>query len=244
METSTGRSTPCFIVPVLSELVARVSHDHLVAVLVFGSVARGDQDSQSDLDVLVVVDDGEARRELFQALAADPSLALSPLVLTAKSLKCEVADRPSFIAHLLDEGVAFYETASWITIRKSLSKSALDVDALGREVRSRVRHLEPLSTPERFRNSPVTALSHLYGIARSLIIARLLQVGIHEYSWQRAFDRYAEVRPELRDDLEALKGLRPYYEYARARIGANAPDRVVGIDEVRQLVHSVQQLAK
>jgi len=31
--------------------------------------------------------------------------------------------------------------------------------------------------------------------------------GVHEYSWRRAFDRYAELRPELRADLDALKEL-------------------------------------
>jgi len=234
--------------PELAELMSVLDLDRVVTVVVFGSVARGDADQQSDLDVLVVLTDDESRRELRRRLRerrADVTpLPVSLALFTPLRLIQEAADRPSFISHLLDEGVSIYDAPTWASLRAALVEKAADREALGREVRNRARHLEPLSGAERFSNrSPVTVLSHLYGISRSLVIARLLQAGIHEYGWRRAFDRYAEVRPDLRSQLEALKGLRPYYEYAHGRAGAVAPDRVVDAEEVRQLLDAAEQLA-
>ncbi len=228
------------------ELLGQLQGEHVAAVVLFGSVARGDCDEQSDLDVLVVVEDGEGRQAVLAAFRQQSREDHPPLVMTVAALLQEAVDRPSFVAHLLDEGILLCSKPSWGRVRSSLSDRAFDRDALGREVRNRAKHLEPLLRAGRFRNSPVTALSHLYGIARSLAILRLLQEGIHEYSWQRAFDRYAELRPELGPDLQSLKDLRPYYEYARARgrTEADLPPEPMAASEMRALAGSVAHLAE
>jgi predicted nucleotidyltransferase len=193
----------------LRDIVDQLHDTDAIAVLLFGSMARGDQDSQSDVDVLVVVDDNKRRSDVLSVFRARPSNdSHVPLVLTVQALREEAREHPSFVAHLLDEGTLLLRRPAWDNLRQSLASCAFDSAALAREVRHRARHLEPLLRSERFRNSPVTALSHLYGIARSLVIIRLLENGIHEYSWQRAFDRYAEIRPELRSTLDEIKQLR------------------------------------
>lgn len=75
------------------------------------------------------------------------------------------------------------------------------------------------------------------------MIARLLQHGVREYSWQRAFDCYADLQPELRDEILGLRDLRPYYEYSRAQRGARLPKRSVDREEMRRYVVSIRQLA-
>lgn len=215
-----------------------------VAVLVFGSVARGDDNEASDVDVMVVAVDREAADAVDRAVRADRSRRVIPTVRTVSSLLDEARDRPSFIAHLVDEAVVVRASPSWPAVRDQLARAGADPEALGREVQGRLRHLDSFARPERFRLSPVTALSHLWAIARSVVIARLLQRGVHEYSWRRAFDRYADLRPELRGDLDALKQLRPYYECARARPGARLPEAPVDTDAVRRLVGSIEQIAR
>jgi hypothetical protein len=214
-----------------------------VAVLVFGSVARGDDNETSDVDVMIVVADRESADVVDRAVRVDQSRRVIPTVRTVTSLVEEARDRPSFVAHLVDEAIVVRTSPSWPAVRERLAKAATDPDALTLEVHCRLRHLDSFARPERFRLSPVTALSHLWAIARSVVIARLLQQGVHEYSWRRAFDRYADLRPDLREDLEALKQLRPYYERARARPGARLPEAPVDVDTVRRLVESIQHIA-
>lgn len=211
-------------------------------MLVFGSVARGDDSAQSDLDLLIVVPGDEQVRSLRRD-AATKELARA-LVLSRRAMLDEVALRPSFVAHLLDEGVVVRAGAGWGELREALVRAATNPRLLDDEVRRRARAVEPFADAERFVNSPVTALSHLYGIARSLVIARLLQAGIREYRWQRAFDRYAELRPELGDDIHALKELRPYYDVARARPGARLPDRRIDARDLEGLVRAVEHVAR
>ena len=65
----------------------REQHGHrLVRVVLFGSRARGEGDAESDLDVLVVVDDGDWRfRDVVALVAFEPMIeygvVLSPLVV-------------------------------------------------------------------------------------------------------------------------------------------------------------------
>jgi hypothetical protein len=232
-----------FIDPVVLSLLQHAEDIGALAIIVFGSVARGEADYQSDFDLLVVVEDFSARLRTIDRVTKQGGVGTSPLVLTRATLSNGLSTRSSFIAHLLDEGLLIFETAAWQELKLALQTIAADADLLAAEVRRRVKELEPLSHAERFSNSPVTAKSHVYGIARALVIARLLQLGIHEYSWRRAFDCYAEIYPEQRREIETLKALRPYYEVARGRFGAVLPRDAERYDDLSGLVASVQRLA-
>lgn len=213
-----------------------------MAVIVFGSVARRSADQASDLDVLVVVDDEESRRvaaEHFREVAIN-----RPLILSEPSLLAEAVAKPSFVSHILDEGVPIRGGSEWDRLRSTLTEIASDPSALEREIKTRAQDLEPLTHVERYASSPVTVLSHLWGVSRSLVIARLLQAGVREYDWRRAFQAYGDLHPELRDDLASLESLRPYYEIARAREGARLPDEYIDERRLRDLVASAAQLAK
>jgi hypothetical protein len=74
------------------------------------------------------------------------------------------------------------------------------------------------------------------------VIVQLLLEDVHEYRWQRVFDQYAQLRPDLSVDLAAVESLRPFYEYARAR-SSNMPPRP-GEHVVRRMVSSVEQLVR
>ena len=155
----------------MSALVQHVGGAGVLSVIVFGSVARGEADERSDLDVLIVVEDNETRAALLQSISEGPLREMSPLVLTRDALMRGLPVRPSFVAHLLDEGVSVYETPAWRDIEAGLATAVTDVDALAAEVQRRTLELGPLAHPERFSTSPVTAMSHLYGVARALVTA-------------------------------------------------------------------------
>jgi hypothetical protein len=166
------------------------------------------------------------------------------LVLAINALLESDKVYPSFIAHLLDEGRPLTGIEDWEKVRSSLWKRVCDQSLLDHELRDRSRALRLFSRPERYKHSPITALAYMYSIAKSVVIVQLLRRGIHEYSWQRAFDRYALERPDLAQDIAAVKRLRPYYEAARRRPNAKLPDEAVSGDDMGNLVSSLAAIAQ
>jgi len=76
-------------------------------VLVFGSYARGDYDSHSDLDIVLVCDTDLPfleRFRLFDDLFTLP-MAIELLVYTPAEFEAMIAKDNPFIARVLDEGI-------------------------------------------------------------------------------------------------------------------------------------------
>jgi hypothetical protein len=236
------KELPAAIAIALARLLEIAVRDGAIAVVIFGSMARGDPDERSDVDVLVVAPDEGRRRNVREACEAHSAGSINALVMTEESLVAESAAYPSFVAHLLDEGRVLSASSRWPLLFADLSNAASDKQAIEAEVIRRARSLGPFSNAQYFLDSPITVFAHLYAIARSLVIARLLAHEIHEYRWRHAFDAYAQVRPDLRVDLEAVKRLRPYYEYVQARTDVE-PNGNIDSARVRALVTSVAHLA-
>ncbi len=94
-------------------LDAVVAHFRPQRVIVFGSVARGDAGPDSDLDLLVVVDD-DTPREVFSAQSVyqarrDYHHAVDILPCRASALTARARAKGSFADIVLREGVAVYE---------------------------------------------------------------------------------------------------------------------------------------
>ncbi|PKO22828.1 MAG: hypothetical protein CVU38_07425 [Chloroflexi bacterium HGW-Chloroflexi-1] len=87
--------------------------DRLVHVVLFGSKARGDFDPESDLDVLVVLNDGDWRlRDAVALVAFDPMLEygviLSPLVVDAADYTWWQDHHAPIYRHISAEGVELW----------------------------------------------------------------------------------------------------------------------------------------
>jgi len=212
-------------------------------VLVFGSVARGEQTVTSDVDLLIVTQDGDSARVLRNTIR-EADLDVHPIVFSIGSLLNDDTVYPSFLAHLLEEGRALVGQQAWDDVKASLASRISDRTLLDAELRRRIRGLRLFDYPERFRRSPITACSHLYTIAKATVIVQLLRNDVHEFSWTRAFDRYAELRPDLAGDLDALKQLRPYYDASRHRPNTRIPGGKLGTDDIRRLAHSAAAIAE
>jgi len=93
----------------LREIVARIVDDDTERVLLFGSAARGQVTSRSDLDVLVVRrDDRPAARADDLYRRARPRVALDLLVYTPEELQVARASS-SFLRTALREAQVVYE---------------------------------------------------------------------------------------------------------------------------------------
>src|SRR6059036_1120597 len=81
-------------------------------VIAFGSVARGEADAWSDLDLIIVADTGLPFFERFKDFAGlyDVWPRLDLLVYTPEELARMVADDNPLVRQALEEGVVLHET--------------------------------------------------------------------------------------------------------------------------------------
>jgi uncharacterized protein len=99
-------------VAILSEAVRRiVDTAHPLSIILFGSGARGDVDSNSDFDVMVVMPSGFHRRktaqQIYRALLG-LGYAVDVVVVTEEDLLRYRDDAGMIIATALDEGRELY----------------------------------------------------------------------------------------------------------------------------------------
>jgi uncharacterized protein len=83
-------------------------------IILFGSVARGEADAESDLDVLVIKDTAKpfVRRLERMAELCPPGVHADILVYTPAELREMLDDGNPFIIHALQEGKVVYEAES------------------------------------------------------------------------------------------------------------------------------------
>lgn len=94
----------------LDKLVQAITPvEGVVAVILFGSRARGDYDQHSDYDLLVVFENDEfmwkCRRQLYQNIG---SLGLFTQVLTRSIKELTEKTEPTFLQNILQHGILLY----------------------------------------------------------------------------------------------------------------------------------------
>jgi predicted nucleotidyltransferase len=216
----------------------------VVGLCLLGSVARGDERPDSDVDVLVATREPLAPRTMLTALPA--RLRARPLSLVSKTpeeLHKLAAEGSLFLAHARTEGRVVYDPERVFANVFELSTTVpLDTEA---EIRRRVSSLKHYRDLERFGDNFLFALAHLYGIGKGIAIARSAEAGNTTFVKSDALARLAQVRPDLRPDIEAIQRLRPFYDLTRGHQVAELPFHYVGADEeTRRAVEAVAHLAE
>lgn len=94
----------------LDSLVKAIANvEGVVAIILFGSRARGDYDEHSDYDLLVIFDDEESmwrnRRKLFENVG---KLGLFTQVLTRSIREFAKKTEPTFRQNVLEQGIILY----------------------------------------------------------------------------------------------------------------------------------------
>jgi len=98
-----------FQAPLIARLKkATLKKPEIKAIVVFGSRARGDFNSGSDLDILVATGKKSAEtEELFDELAraaTDTGVSFSPVFLNSGEIRSRLLEKDSFILNVLSQG--------------------------------------------------------------------------------------------------------------------------------------------
>lgn len=219
----------------------------IIAVLLFGSVARGDAGKAGDVDLLVIRtsdSSGQDVRRLVSHLVSLVAGSPSPQVYALAQLKQEVIHKPSFTAHLADESLVLYQSPAYEDVKALLRTTRIDERSIEAEIDQRLYELDRLRHLERFNSNFVPCLAQAYRIGRAVVIARLLQEQIREYDWRHIFRLYARLRPDLHEDLHRIEVLRPFFEHVTGKSELPPAARTLDARRVQQVLDSVARVAR
>mgnify|MGYP002155001774 CR=1 FL=1 len=108
--------------------VVKELNDRIESIIVYGSVARGEDREDSDIDVLIVVRDKEIRSRVSE-IGYDVDYEnnfetfITPIYFTREELEHRVKAGSPFIHQVLKEGVALYDDGTFKRIREKVPRA-------------------------------------------------------------------------------------------------------------------------
>jgi hypothetical protein len=200
---------------------ALMAANGVTGVCVFGSVARGQAGTDSDIDILVLGIDPEIKpSELYKIVPANVNDAgLSLIYFTPERLSEHLRHSFLFGSHLKQDGWIIHDFNGALT---RLIKNEYKI-LPGEEVRRQRRLLRGLRHTDRFGGRFLFPLSHVYRIGRTVTYAQLAERGIFEFDQDAAFEKLAEVMPQWADAISTIERLAPFYARTRSRTSTQEP---------------------
>lgn len=178
-------------------------------VWLFGSVARGDEDELSDIDLFVLGTDPHLRpsiiRKRLDLKNRPPKVSI--VYHTPKTLERFVENGSRFIVHLQLEGEVLFDSDGVLSEIQGLPPLRASVKP---EVDGQLKRLELLDRPQRFNGNFLFPLTHAFSSGKAIVMAILAENQIYEFNREGAFDVFIEHFPESRSDVEALRRLAPF----------------------------------
>ncbi len=103
---------------VVSGFFRRLGTKNLKALILFGSVGRGDFTEKSDIDVLLISDDTEELRkrvdELAEEFLEEYDVDIMPVYFTENEFKERKERFDKFVMNVLNEGKIYFSVLSWL----------------------------------------------------------------------------------------------------------------------------------
>jgi predicted nucleotidyltransferase len=197
------------------------------SVLLCGSVARGDANQWSDIDLMITTSNPKLTRAHLREAFGDRTNRVSLIFYRTADFEKEYKKRGLFVAHLIKEGIPLYDKLG--LLRQVLS--------------------EPSQTPTYPRKSRTSAPSshHTCTPSARQSSSSLWPGGILEFNRETAFRRFAIMSPDLAGQIGKVTRLRPYslvscrgpeplpFSYHTA--AAQMTEAVNAIDPLRSVPH-------
>lgn len=210
---------------------------HSSSACIFGSIARGDSDSASDADVLIV---GERAADCKQTAQLCQKFGWSCTVYSWRRLAAMASAGSLFVQHLKQDGRVIFDPSERLRDTLASFRPRADYQV---EYRSAI---EVLAAIERIPASPESlcwAADVLAVVARSAAIAWLGHCGIFEFSKDgipRALAYTRGLKQSGYDCVRRLRILKHQYR-ARSRSAASCPPALLSQSDLTGLCNDVDQ---
>jgi predicted nucleotidyltransferase len=211
------------------------------AICLYGSVARGDDDSTSDIDLLVLGSEAVSRQDALAALPDDiPRELLSINCCTRAQLEEVFQYNPSFAVHIVVESVVLGDRTGFL--ERLLSRPVRDITA--DDLRRATRRLDQFQDLTRFNDDFLCCLSDLYMTGRLVITLSLLKDHIPIFEFRRAFATWRQLHPAHSAQVMVIEQLAPFYLLARRSRVQPLPFSAQGSsEEVARAVAAIRSIA-
>ena len=213
-------------------------------VCLFGSLARGEQDEWSDIDLLVVGRDDELRPTLLLEALPDRLRheRVSLVCYSANELRQLFEAGSSFVDHIRHEGRILSDRDGFL---EGLLHAPFDPQPDTRkELDAEVARLDVYKDLTLFNDNFLFPLAQIYAIGKAVVILGLLAEGRREFSRERAFVEFRRRHHELHLEVDTVAALRPFYRRVTRRQPERLPFPYKGArPEVERAISAVRAIA-
>jgi predicted nucleotidyltransferase len=213
-------------------------------VCLFGSVARGDAEVGSDIDLFVVGEDPKltpsAIRRRLRLKNAQPKVSI--VYHTPETLDRYVRTGSRFLVHLQLEGEVLYDASGMLgKIQRQPPLST----SIRPEVEGQLKRLRIYEDPARFNGNFLFPLAHVFAIGKAIVMAILAENEVYEFNRDAALDAFAARFPAAQEDVETLRRLAPFSVLVSRGVELELPFSYHESDaEVAEAIAAVKRLAK
>lgn len=212
------------------------------AIILCGSVARGDSDAFSDLDLVVIGADHHLTPKKLAAHVTDLHDRVSVMYYTTREFDQMLRQKTLFGMHLKEEGVVLFDRTG---IQKALATLSITLEDLNNQIRLEAGKLSVYSDSRRFHDNFLFCLSHLYSIGKAIVMLSLAKRGILQFNRDTAFEQLAAMSPDLEPEIRKVAGLRAFYRLVTDRHPEQLPFSYrSAAEEMKEAVCAIQKLAK
>jgi len=179
------------------------------AVLLYGSVARGDVESHSDLDVLLVSNTSRKGSILRYLDAFSPSQypnKLSITIYTHDELRFLASVKSLFLLHLKNEAIVLLDRSQGFL--RTLLNDFEPKKSYRSDFEKSLKLLAPLRAYIPESPNQLHRLSQIYAVFRVFGVYLLAEKGIYEFSKDKMSGILCQAYPELAQSVRDLSKLR------------------------------------
>jgi hypothetical protein len=214
-------------------LIAPICADPRVsAVAIFGSVARGDANARSDIDILVV-HDGPMPDDLADLVPGNVTMAF----YTQKRLAKIPARSPLFALHLSRESIVVSDRRGEIAHTMHQVRSLSGIVASDLMASTNAKFDELLRQPRRLETAPTAAAAELYSLAKQTAMMLAAVDGRPCFNRRVALrGAYSSLSLAVSDQVQ-IDSLEEHWQMARH----DTPDLPVPVD-IEQASAAVRRL--